>query len=95
MISVEAYDYNIVQYRSKLVYSLYLAGNELIDTQPFCNLNVGYLYSAKNAPFNNQDFNLLALLASPNVELIYDENGVQILQLCSNKMDLVLLDETR
>ena len=95
MISVEAYDYNIVQYRSKLVYSLYLAGNELIDTQPFCNLNVDYLYSAKNAPFNNQDFNLLALLASPNVELIYDENGVQILQLCSNKMDLVLLDETR
>ena len=95
MISLESVDYKIVQIRTNLVYSLYLAGNGLIDTQPLCDLNVGYLYSAKGAPFNNQDFNLLALLASPNVELIYDKNGVQILQLCSNKMDLVLLDNER
>ncbi len=93
MMSVDAPDYASVIQRNALVYSLYFAGDEIVDTQALCDMDVTYLYSAKDAPFTNMDFNIEALINSPGVKLIYDQNGVQILNLCSNTVELVNLQD--
>lgn len=84
MMSVDAPDYGSVIQRNALVYSLYYAGEEAVNTQPLCDMGVTYLYSGKKDPFTQLDFNIEALKSSPGVQLVYDQNGIQILSLCSN-----------
>lgn len=93
MMSVDAPDYDVLQQRNALVYLIYFTGDGIVDTQALCDLNVTYLYSGKVAPFTNLDFNIEALKSSPGVELIYDQNGIQILNLCTRTIELVTLQD--
>jgi len=93
MMSVDAPDYASVMQRNALVYALYFAGDEIVDTQALCDMDVTYLYSAKNTPFTNMDFNIEALKNSPGVKLVYDQNGIQILNLCAKTTELVTLQD--
>lgn len=93
MMSVDAPDYASVIQRNALVYALYFANDEIVDTQALCDMDVTYLYSAKNTPFTNMDFNIEALKASPGVQLIYDQNGIQIFDLCTKTTELDTLQD--
>ncbi|HPX65598.1 MAG TPA: hypothetical protein PLW45_03250, partial [Anaerolineaceae bacterium] len=93
MMSVDAPDYASVIQRNALVYALYFANDEIVDTQALCDMDVTYLYSAKNTPFTNMDFNIEALKTSPGVQLIYDQNGIQIFDLCTKTTELDTLQD--
>ena len=93
MMSVDAPDYTTLQQRNALVYLLYFTGDETVDTQVLCDMDITYLYSGKAAPFTNLDFNIEALISSPGVKLVYDQNGIQILNLCAKTTELVILQD--
>lgn len=89
MMSVDAPDYATLQQRNALVYLLYFSGEDVVNTRTLCDMNINYLYSGKIPPFTNMDFNIETLISSPGVQLIYNENDIQILDLCSRTTDLV------
>lgn len=65
--------------RSKAVMSLY---TDQPSIEKLCELGVGYLYDGAKDSFEYKNFNIEKILSFPGVKLIYDNNGVLILDLC-------------
>ena len=50
--------------------------------QLVCDLGISYLYSSAKAPFNGMDFNFTEMISTGNARMVYDSDGVQILEIC-------------
>lgn len=83
MISNYRDDYESVLEREKWVLKLYDPATMKTAMTHLCDLGVDYLYSGEKDPFTAMDFDFTALDQLPSTELIYDENGVQIMQICT------------
>lgn len=79
MLSSYAEDFAMLVKRNDAVYQLYENPTE-IDI--LCQLGLNYLYSGKKDPLTQKDFDIDQLLEQPNVELIYNQDGIEILKLC-------------
>jgi hypothetical protein len=45
-------------------------------------MGVDYLYSGLYDPNNSLDFNIPEISELPGVQIIYDQDGIQILDIC-------------
>ncbi|MGB4595303.1 MAG: hypothetical protein WBI14_05300 [Anaerolineaceae bacterium] len=79
MASGRSSDYYLVRMRTDLIIDLYSDPGLLPD---LCGQGVDYLYSANKPPYNRQDFDFEALSLHTGTSLVYDRDGVQILEIC-------------
>lgn len=82
MISNLREDYELVLNRDKWVLKLYDPQCSHDALESLCALGVDYLYSGAKDPFNGDDFDIHAIDELPGTELVYDRDGVSILQVC-------------
>lgn len=82
MISNFRNDYDLVLEREKWVLKLYQAEQQEQALDMICSLGVDYLYSGLKEPFTREDFDLVLLDELPTTELVYDQDGVQIMRIC-------------
>jgi hypothetical protein len=65
--------------RAHVLKELYSSPDTL---EKLCAFNVSYLYSGAKPPVSINDFDFTKLLKQPRTSLVYDEDGVQILEIC-------------
>jgi hypothetical protein len=74
-------DMNLLEKRSEAVVS-YISGSG--DLQALCDLSVNYIYSGKGNTLSKA-FDTQAIELNPDTRLIYQNPGVMIFQLCTDK----------
>ena len=79
MISDLGPDFDEMVTVSKEVTALYSSPGELAA---LCPQGVDYLYSGKTNPYGGKDFDMAKLDELPGTTLVFDQDGVQILQVC-------------
>lgn len=72
-------NYNFYKERAEAVQLLY--GSNPSNTK-ICEMGVDYLYSGLYDPNNSLDFNIPEISELPGVQIIYDQDGIQILDIC-------------
>ena len=79
MISDRSPSFQLTRKRTQTIIDFY-SDKELLPL--LCEQGVDYLYSANKSPYNRKDFDINAVLSIGKVEMVYDQGGVQILNIC-------------
>lgn len=72
-------NFDFYKERAEAVQTLY--GSDP-STKQICEMGVDYLYSGVITPSYSHDFNITEIAKLPDVQLVYDQDGVQILKIC-------------
>ena len=79
LLSQLSNDYQFSLERAKTILRFYETG----DITPLCEYGIDYLYSGVQDPLGSKDLaNQPELLDNENLELVYDQMGVQIFRIC-------------
>lgn len=72
-------NFNFLKERADIVQLLYGSSP---STTEICEMDVDYLYSGLKDPNNLLDFDIQEISELPGVQVIYDQDGIQILDIC-------------